>query len=109
MPVVDGRRPVRKLDRDGAQIGFIGATTANTANIVYPPFVAGIHFAPVAASVNAVVPELEYILGDSAPMLLIHDVDFADRMRHPLAEDPANGMWLSDTEPPHNLQLAGRR
>ena len=27
------------------------------------------------------------------------DVDFADRMRHPAAADPAGGMWLSDTEP----------
>ena len=29
----------------------------------------------------------------------VDDVDFQDRMRHPLAEDPSNGMWLSDTEP----------
>jgi len=28
------------------------------------------------------------------------DVDFAAHMRHPSAADPANGMWLSDTEPP---------
>jgi hypothetical protein len=27
-------------------------------------------------------------------------VDFQDKMRHPMAEDPSNGMWLSDTEPP---------
>lgn len=27
------------------------------------------------------------------------DVDFADRMRHPMAGDDAGGMWLSDTEP----------
>lgn len=27
------------------------------------------------------------------------DVDFKDRMRHPVAADPAGGMWLSDTEP----------
>lgn len=27
------------------------------------------------------------------------DVDWRDRMRHPMAEDPAAGMWLSDTEP----------
>ena len=29
----------------------------------------------------------------------VEDVDFADRMRHPAAADPAGGMWLSDTEP----------
>src|SRR5438034_4800871 len=29
----------------------------------------------------------------------VDDVDFADHMRHPLADDPAGGMWLSDTEP----------
>lgn len=29
----------------------------------------------------------------------VADVDFADRMRHPAAADPAGGMWLSDTEP----------
>src|SRR4051794_5337185 len=29
----------------------------------------------------------------------IDEVDFADRMRHPAAADPAGGMWLSDTEP----------
>jgi len=28
----------------------------------------------------------------------VRDVDFADRMRHPMAAD-ANAMWLSDTEP----------
>jgi Xaa-Pro aminopeptidase len=28
------------------------------------------------------------------------DVDFDDRMRHPLVADGAGGMWLSDTEPP---------
>ena len=28
------------------------------------------------------------------------DVDFDAYMRHPSAADPANGMWLSDTEPP---------
>jgi Xaa-Pro aminopeptidase len=28
------------------------------------------------------------------------DVDFASHMRHPSVADPANGMWLSDTEPP---------
>jgi Xaa-Pro aminopeptidase len=28
------------------------------------------------------------------------DVDFDDRMRHPLVADAAGGMWLSDTEPP---------
>lgn len=27
------------------------------------------------------------------------DVDFGDRMRHPLVADGAGGMWLSDTEP----------
>jgi len=27
------------------------------------------------------------------------NVDFANRMRHPVAADPAGGMWLSDTEP----------
>jgi len=27
------------------------------------------------------------------------DVDFANRMRHPVAADGAGGMWLSDTEP----------
>lgn len=27
------------------------------------------------------------------------DVDWRDRMRHPMAEDPAGGMFLSDTEP----------
>jgi Xaa-Pro aminopeptidase len=27
------------------------------------------------------------------------DVDFAGRMRHPVAADPAGGMWMSDTEP----------
>jgi Xaa-Pro aminopeptidase len=31
----------------------------------------------------------------------IDEVDFADRMRHPAAADPAGGMWLSDTEPPY--------
>lgn len=30
----------------------------------------------------------------------VDDVDFQDKMRHPMAEDPSNGMWLSDTEPP---------
>jgi hypothetical protein len=29
----------------------------------------------------------------------VDGVDFQDRMRHPMAEDPSNGMWLSDTEP----------
>ena len=29
----------------------------------------------------------------------IDEVDFAERMRHPAAADPAGGMWLSDTEP----------
>ena len=29
----------------------------------------------------------------------VEDVDFADRMRHPSMQDPAGGMWLSDTEP----------
>jgi Xaa-Pro aminopeptidase len=29
----------------------------------------------------------------------VDDVDWQDRMRHPMAEDPSNGMWLSDTEP----------
>ena len=28
------------------------------------------------------------------------DFDFRDAMRHPLAGDMANGMWMSDTEPP---------
>ena len=28
------------------------------------------------------------------------DVDFASHMRHPSTADAANGMWLSDTEPP---------
>ena len=28
------------------------------------------------------------------------DVDFAAHMRHPSLADPANSMWLSDTEPP---------
>src|SRR5262245_57887461 len=28
------------------------------------------------------------------------DVDFASHMRHPSVADQANGMWLSDTEPP---------
>lgn len=29
-----------------------------------------------------------------------NDVDFSDRMRHPMLDDTANAMWLSDTEPP---------
>src|SRR4029077_4510602 len=29
----------------------------------------------------------------------IDEVDFADRMRHPAAADPAGGMWLSGTGP----------
>ncbi len=29
----------------------------------------------------------------------VDDVDFNDRMRHPLAADASGGMWLSDTEP----------
>ena len=29
----------------------------------------------------------------------VADVDFANRMRHPVAADGAGGMWLSDTEP----------
>src|SRR5882672_8185544 len=31
----------------------------------------------------------------------VADVDFANRMRHPVAADGAGGMWLSDTEPPY--------
>ena len=30
----------------------------------------------------------------------VADVDFANRMRHPVAADASGGMWLSDTEPP---------
>lgn len=30
----------------------------------------------------------------------VSDVDFSGKMRHPMAEDPSNGMWFSDTEPP---------
>ncbi len=30
----------------------------------------------------------------------VDDVDFASGVRHPLGEDAANAMWLSDTEPP---------
>jgi Xaa-Pro aminopeptidase len=30
----------------------------------------------------------------------VDDVDFADRMRHPMSEGASNAMWLSDTEPP---------
>ncbi len=30
----------------------------------------------------------------------IDGIDFQDAMRHPLAGDASNGMWLSDTEPP---------
>lgn len=30
----------------------------------------------------------------------VDDVDFDDPMRHPLAGDAANAMWLSDSEPP---------
>jgi hypothetical protein len=29
----------------------------------------------------------------------VDDVDFGDHMRHPAADEPANNMWLSDTEP----------
>jgi Xaa-Pro aminopeptidase len=36
-------------------------------------------------------------------------VDFKDRVRHPLAEDHSNGMWLSDTEPPEIDALALRQ
>jgi Xaa-Pro aminopeptidase len=30
----------------------------------------------------------------------LDDVNFDDAMRHPMADDSANAMWLSDTEPP---------
>src|SRR5204863_5494107 len=30
----------------------------------------------------------------------VDDVDFTDRMRHPVCDTPSNAMWLSDTEPP---------
>ena len=30
----------------------------------------------------------------------VDDVDFSTGMRHPSLDDPANNMWLSDTEPP---------
>jgi Xaa-Pro aminopeptidase len=30
----------------------------------------------------------------------VDDVDFAGRMRHPMADSASNAMWLSDTEPP---------
>lgn len=30
----------------------------------------------------------------------VDDVDFAAKARHPVAQDTANSMWLSDTEPP---------
>ena len=30
----------------------------------------------------------------------IDAIDFTDSMRHPMAGDASNGMWLSDTEPP---------
>jgi Xaa-Pro aminopeptidase len=29
----------------------------------------------------------------------VDDVDFSDHMRHPAVNEPANNMWLSDTEP----------
>lgn len=39
----------------------------------------------------------------------VDDVDFADHMRHPAADEPANNMWLSDTEPAAVDALALRR
>ncbi len=39
----------------------------------------------------------------------VDDVDFDTHMRHPLADDPANNMWLSDTEPPGVDATALRR
>src|SRR6266540_4899494 len=30
----------------------------------------------------------------------VNDVDFSDKMRHPIADGASNAMWLSDTEPP---------
>jgi Xaa-Pro aminopeptidase len=41
----------------------------------------------------------------------VDDVDFDNGMRHPMGDDPANSMWLSDTEPPavDALKLRGER
>jgi len=63
--------PHHLIEIAGAKIGFIGATTEGTANIVYPPFIEGITFAPVAASVNAAVPELQ-AQGAETIVLLLH-------------------------------------
>jgi len=59
------------IELEGVKIGFIGATTESTANIVFTPFIEGITFAPVASSVNAVVPELQ-AEGAETIVLLLH-------------------------------------
>jgi 5'-nucleotidase len=59
------------IEVDGAKIGFIGATTARTADMVFPPFIDGITFAPVGVSVNAAVPALQ-AQGAETIVLLLH-------------------------------------
>jgi 5'-nucleotidase len=53
------------------RIGFIGETLQGTGTIVSPGGVAGLHFAPEAATANALVPQLK-AQGADAIVLLIH-------------------------------------
>jgi 5'-nucleotidase len=53
------------------RIGFIGETLQGTGSIVSPSGVAGLHFAPEAATANALVPQLK-AQGADAIVLLIH-------------------------------------
>ena len=70
----DGRTlfPATAMRRFGPiRIGFIGMTLKETATLVTPSGVAGLHFADEAATANALVPKLK-AEGADAIVLLIH-------------------------------------
>lgn len=55
----------------GVKIGFIGVTLQDTPSVVDPAGVRGLRFAPEAATVNALVPELQR-QGAAVIVVLIH-------------------------------------
>src|SRR6185369_13698018 len=61
-------------------------------------FLHGTNPAQIACCAQRGAPRMSIVVFDPDR---IDEVDFADRMRHPAAADPAGGMWLSDTEPPY--------
>jgi 5'-nucleotidase len=64
--------PASAIRQFGAlRIGFIGMTLKQTATLVTPSGVAGLHFADEAATANALVPRLK-AAGADAVVLLIH-------------------------------------